>query len=115
MEIRRNFQLPPTSTSSVPLGGKPLLIQAPSSSPNLLNSFMWNDRDCNAKNFFICEKPLYEELSPGQGEDQEENQHLLMGRTEGKRALFSFSWDLIDLVFLTLSPQTRRSQTLDSG
>lgn len=27
-------------------------------SAKLLNSFMWNDRDCEAKNHFICERPM---------------------------------------------------------
>lgn len=45
-------------------------------SPKLLNSFMWNDRDCNAKNHFICEKPMEDVLGIGNEDVDEVNQNL---------------------------------------
>lgn len=44
MEIRRQFHRPST-------GGL-------SSTSFLTDSFMWNDRDCSTKNFFLCERAL---------------------------------------------------------
>ncbi|XP_055685615.1 uncharacterized protein LOC129791455 isoform X2 [Lutzomyia longipalpis] len=46
VEIRRLFRLPP--------GNQP--NQAP-----LVNSFMWNDRDCEAENYFVCERPMVDD------------------------------------------------------
>ncbi|XP_062537723.1 uncharacterized protein LOC134206060 isoform X2 [Armigeres subalbatus] len=46
VEIRRQFQIPPgTSSSASPLA----------------QSYMWNDRDCEARNFFLCERLAVEE------------------------------------------------------
>ena len=43
VEIRRFFRAPPGITKAmVPL------------SP----TYMWNDRDCSAKNYFLCERPM---------------------------------------------------------
>lgn len=43
VEIRRYFRTPPTDINS----------------PNpLLNTYMWNDRNCEARNFFLCETPI---------------------------------------------------------
>lgn len=41
------------------------------SSAKLLNSFMWNDRDCEAKNHFICERTMNGQA--GEGEDERED------------------------------------------
>ncbi|XP_059617745.1 uncharacterized protein LOC132262482 [Phlebotomus argentipes] len=46
VEMRRLFRLPPGNQPS----------QAP-----LTASFMWNDRDCQAENYFICERPMMDE------------------------------------------------------
>nr|XP_029711963.1 uncharacterized protein LOC109407380 isoform X3 [Aedes albopictus] len=46
VEIRRQFQTPPGISSSV--------------SP-LAQSYMWNDRDCDTRNFFLCERLAVEE------------------------------------------------------
>lgn len=56
-----------------------------SSSARLLNSFMWNDRDCNAKNYFICERPMEEEgdaVLQGSRNVKEPNQSGGMGKDE---------------------------------
>lgn len=44
VEIRRYFRAPPSisSKNNVPLSG----------------TYMWNDRDCNAKNYFLCERQM---------------------------------------------------------
>lgn len=44
VEIRRQFHRPST-------GGL-------STTSFLTDSFMWNDRDCSTKNFFLCERAL---------------------------------------------------------
>ncbi|GAB0092216.1 C-type lectin-like [Sergentomyia squamirostris] len=46
VEMRRLFRLPPGNQ----------INEAP-----LTSTFMWNDRDCEAKNYFICERPMIEE------------------------------------------------------
>uniref|UniRef100_A0A6E8PJD8 Uncharacterized protein n=1 Tax=Aedes aegypti TaxID=7159 RepID=A0A6E8PJD8_AEDAE len=46
VEIRRQFQTPPGISSGV--------------SP-LSESYMWNDRDCDTRNFFLCERLAVEE------------------------------------------------------
>lgn len=43
VEIRRHFHKPASGLST---------------SSSLTESFMWNDRDCDTKNFFLCERPL---------------------------------------------------------
>lgn len=43
VEIRRHFHKPASGLLT---------------SSSLTESFMWNDRDCNTKNFFLCERPL---------------------------------------------------------
>lgn len=45
VEIRRFYQRPMTNGVM-------------SSSSSFTDSFMWNDRDCTTKNFFLCERPL---------------------------------------------------------
>ncbi|XP_055586798.1 uncharacterized protein LOC129739391 isoform X3 [Uranotaenia lowii] len=47
VEIRRLFQAPPGSATGI--------------SGMLAGSYMWNDRDCETKNFFLCEKVIMEE------------------------------------------------------
>lgn len=44
MELRRSFRVPPGmhAKNKIPLS----------------SAFMWNDRDCNAKNSFLCERPM---------------------------------------------------------
>lgn len=55
------------------------------SSAKLLNSFMWNDRDCNAKNHFICERPIDGLLQSIIDEEEEANQGMTMGqKSHGK-------------------------------
>ncbi len=44
VELRRSFRTPPG-------------IHAKNKIP-LSPTFMWNDRDCNAKNSFLCERPM---------------------------------------------------------
>ncbi|XP_055912798.1 uncharacterized protein LOC129946580 isoform X2 [Eupeodes corollae] len=46
IELRRYFRTPPGIQST--------------RSP-MTNNFMWNDRDCNANNFIICERPMSDE------------------------------------------------------
>lgn len=46
VEVRRYFRIPPA------IQPKPSII------PLTLTSYMWNDRDCNEKNYFLCERPL---------------------------------------------------------
>lgn len=43
IELRRDFRVPPG-------------VQ-PTNAP-LVETYMWNDRDCNARNYFICERPI---------------------------------------------------------
>lgn len=45
VEIRRFYHRPSTSGIS-------------STTTSLTESFMWNDRDCATRNFFLCERPL---------------------------------------------------------
>lgn len=101
VEIRRHYQYPPATTltmdrassssSSKKTGSSPV---PGNTSPKLLNSFMWNDRDCNAKNYFICERPM----DSGDDDDEEDaedaddvgriddraNQNSAMTRNQGK-------------------------------
>ncbi|XP_055323439.1 uncharacterized protein LOC129578625 isoform X2 [Sitodiplosis mosellana] len=48
VELRRYFRIPPA-------------IQAKSKIVPVTLTYMWNDRDCNEKNFFLCERPLSDE------------------------------------------------------
>lgn len=43
IELRRYFRTPP----GIQINRNPLT-----------NSYMWNDRDCNARNFLICERAM---------------------------------------------------------
>jgi hypothetical protein len=43
VEIRRQFHLPP--------GLLPVVS-------SLFGTYMWNDRNCDTKNYFICERPI---------------------------------------------------------
>lgn len=45
VELRRYFRIPPA-------------IQAKTKIVPVTLTYMWNDRDCNEKNFFLCERPL---------------------------------------------------------
>lgn len=45
VEMRRYFRIPPA-------------IQAKTKSVPFTSTYMWNDRDCNEKNFFLCERPI---------------------------------------------------------
>ncbi|XP_039440556.1 uncharacterized protein LOC120421415 isoform X3 [Culex pipiens pallens] len=54
VEIRRQFQTPPGTSSS------PQASPSSSASP-LVDSYMWNDRDCDTRNFYICERVAVEE------------------------------------------------------
>lgn len=45
VELRRYFRIPP-------------VIQAKTKIVPVTLTHMWNDRDCNEKNFFLCERPL---------------------------------------------------------
>lgn len=45
VELRRYFRIPPP-------------IQAKTKVVPVTLTYMWNDRDCNEKNFFLCERPL---------------------------------------------------------
>lgn len=45
VELRRYFRIPP-------------VIQAKTKLVPVTLTHMWNDRDCNEKNFFLCERPL---------------------------------------------------------
>lgn len=53
VEIRRQFQTPPGTSSS------PQASPSSSASP-LVDSYMWNDRDCDTRNFYICERVAVE-------------------------------------------------------
>lgn len=45
VEMRRYFRIPPA-------------IQAKTKSVPFTSTYLWNDRDCNEKNFFLCERPI---------------------------------------------------------
>lgn len=45
VEVRRYFHRPSTTRDLT-------------TNSFLVDSFMWNDRDCSAKNFFICERAI---------------------------------------------------------
>lgn len=45
VEIRRYYHRPSANGISI-------------SASSLTDSFMWNDRDCTTRNFFLCERPL---------------------------------------------------------
>lgn len=45
VELRRYFRIPPA-------------IQAKMKIVPVTLTYMWNDRDCNEKNYFLCERPL---------------------------------------------------------
>ncbi|XP_055525442.1 uncharacterized protein LOC129718573 isoform X3 [Wyeomyia smithii] len=47
VEIRRHFQTPPGASTAA----SPLAL-----------SYMWNDRDCETRNYFLCERILVEEV-----------------------------------------------------
>ncbi|KAI5717180.1 hypothetical protein M8J77_001365 [Diaphorina citri] len=51
VELRRTYHLPPTVSSGVP-------------SPRSTPTYMWNDRDCSTRNYFICETAITTNL-PG--------------------------------------------------
>lgn len=69
MEIRRYFQAPggvfasssssfASSPGTAGLAGRVPLSASSSASASLRHdTFQWNDRDCNATNFFLCERP----------------------------------------------------------
>lgn len=43
IEVRRHFRMPPgVQPATTPLSA----------------SYMWNDRDCNARNYFLCERAM---------------------------------------------------------
>lgn len=48
LEIRRHFHVPPglSSTQTIP------------QTSTMTTSYMWNDRDCGAKNYFLCERSI---------------------------------------------------------
>ncbi|XP_031632855.1 uncharacterized protein LOC116346788 isoform X2 [Contarinia nasturtii] len=48
VELRRYFRIPPA-------------IQAKMKIVPVTLTYMWNDRDCNEKNYFLCERPLSDE------------------------------------------------------
>lgn len=43
--MRRSFRIPPA-------------IQAKAKTVPFTPTYMWNDRDCSEKNFFLCERPI---------------------------------------------------------
>lgn len=45
VELRRYFRVPPA-------------VQLKSKTIPLTMTYMWNDRDCTAKNYFLCERPM---------------------------------------------------------
>lgn len=49
VEVRRYFHRPTTNAAAA--GDF-------ASNSFLVDSFMWNDRDCLTRNFFICERPM---------------------------------------------------------
>ncbi|KAG5683953.1 hypothetical protein PVAND_013208 [Polypedilum vanderplanki] len=64
VEIRRYYHRPSTNGISVSI------------SP-LTDSFMWNDRDCATKNFFLCERPVIDEPNGAlEAEDCNKTIHL---------------------------------------
>lgn len=84
VEIRRLFRYPPAKQKQPPkhTAQQPLDSMMPNrfdgeqQQSRLLSSFMWNDRDCNAKNYFICEKPMQsmeEEDNIGGGDNEGHN------------------------------------------
>lgn len=94
VEIRRQYRYPPTSTTaSIMAKGSPVFTKSLSeqfgsaSSGRLLNSFMWNDRDCNAKNYFICERPM--DRPEGTVDAPEGVDNLVMDRGAGKESTSS--------------------------
>lgn len=45
VEMRRYFRIPPAAQYNI-------------RTVPLTPTYMWNDRDCNEKNLFLCERPI---------------------------------------------------------
>lgn len=59
VEIRRYFQAPGAPSSASVASAHPSL----SNGRDTAHTFMWNDRDCNASNYFICERQMAPEAA----------------------------------------------------
>lgn len=61
MEVRRSYHLPQAmhgGTGGILTVSGPAVGSSPVTPARLAPTFMWNDRDCLAKNHYICQTPV---------------------------------------------------------
>uniref|UniRef100_A0A182J3R6 C-type lectin domain-containing protein n=1 Tax=Anopheles atroparvus TaxID=41427 RepID=A0A182J3R6_ANOAO len=97
VEIRRHFQIASSSGQTTP-----------TMSP-LTMSYMWNDRNCDAPNYFICERMMDEELPERLWNEAECNVTVTLSAERSKTTIWSPGFpqlypDSVDCYTLILAP-----------
>ncbi|KFB42558.1 AGAP000443-PA-like protein [Anopheles sinensis] len=97
VEIRRHFQIASSSGQTTP-----------TMSP-LTMSYMWNDRNCDARNYFICERMMDEELPERLWNEAECNVTVTLSSERSKTTIWSPGFpqmypDSVDCYTLILAP-----------
>ncbi|XP_053678642.1 uncharacterized protein LOC128729018 [Anopheles nili] len=97
VEIRRHFQIASSSGQTTP-----------SISP-LTKSYMWNDRNCDAHNYFLCERMMDEEMPERLWNESECNVTVTLSVERSKATIWSSGFpqqypDSVDCYTLILAP-----------
>ncbi|XP_058063429.1 uncharacterized protein LOC131213412 [Anopheles bellator] len=101
IEVRRHFQA--LAGGSSPMGG------GARGSPTLTASYMWNDRNCDASNYFLCERLLDQEPAERPWNEAECNGTITLNVERPKATVWSPGFpqlypDSVDCYTLIVAP-----------